>query len=91
LSEEEDDYEVIGEHRKHHEEQQRQLQQQKQVRRETDDVAVREDHPAGEIRTNKLPTAMELVTPTSGRRTLWCELPEVINSGLLGTTFLHRK
>ena len=36
---------------------------------------------------NKLPTAMELVTPLSGRRTLWCELPQVINSGLLGTVF----
>ena len=26
---------------------------------------------------------MELVTPTDGRRTLWCELSEVIDSGLL--------
>jgi hypothetical protein len=32
----------------------------------------------------KLPTAMELVMPSSGRRTLWCELPQVINSGLFG-------
>lgn len=29
------------------------------------------------------PSAMELVTPADGRRTLWCELPEVIESGLL--------
>lgn len=29
------------------------------------------------------PSAMELVTPADGRRTLWCELPEVIDSGLL--------
>lgn len=35
----------------------------------------------------KLPTAMELVMPSSGRRTLWCELPQVINSGLLGMAF----
>lgn len=37
--------------------------------------------PGGKIQTR--PTAMELVTPADGRRTLWCELPEVIESGLL--------
>ena len=31
------------------------------------------------------PSAMEIVTPADGRRTLWCELPEVINSGILNT------
>ena len=31
------------------------------------------------------PTAMEIVTPADGRRTLWCELPEVLNSGILNT------
>ena len=39
----------------------------------------------------KLPTAMELVTPSSGRRTLWCELPHVIHSGLLGISIFRRK
>ena len=38
-----------------------------------------------------MPTAMELVAPSSGRRTLWCELPQVINSGLLGTFCIRRK
>lgn len=42
-----------------------------------------EDHAVGES-SNRLPTAMELVTPSGGRRTLWCELPQVIRSGLLG-------
>ncbi|KAK7068257.1 Rho guanine nucleotide exchange factor 26 [Halocaridina rubra] len=37
--------------------------------------------PGGKLQTR--PTAMELVTPADGRRTLWCELPEVIESGLL--------
>ncbi|KAF2366737.1 Dbl (DH) domain [Trinorchestia longiramus] len=31
------------------------------------------------------PTAMEIVTPADGRRTLWCELPEVASSGILNT------
>ena len=41
----------------------------------------------------KQPTAMELVTPSSGRRTLWfwCELPQVIHSGLLGITIYFRR
>ena len=30
------------------------------------------------------PSAMELVTPIYGKRSLWCELPEVMQSGLLG-------
>lgn len=61
---EEDDYEVIGEHRR------------------KEDEEFQSDNNKG---TNaKLPTAMELVMPSSGRRTLWCELPQVINSGLLG-------
>ena len=34
---------------------------------------------------------MELVTPSSGRRTLWCELPQVIHSGLLGKSIFRRK
>ena len=42
-----------------------------------------EEHAIGEP-SNRLPTAMELVTPSGGRRTLWCELPQVIRSGLLG-------
>lgn len=29
------------------------------------------------------PTAMEIVTPADGRRTLWCELSEVVSSGIL--------
>jgi len=30
------------------------------------------------------PTAMELIQPREGQhRTLWCEIPEVINSGIL--------
>ncbi|XP_047482549.1 ephexin-1-like isoform X1 [Penaeus chinensis] len=38
--------------------------------------------PPGKLQTR--PSAMELVTPADGRRTLWCELPEVIESGILG-------
>ncbi|XP_059350138.1 uncharacterized protein LOC130686438 [Daphnia carinata] len=59
---EEDDYEVIGEHRRKEDE-----------------------HQDIKGYNAKLPTAMELVMPSSGRRTLWCELPQVINSGLLET------
>ncbi|XP_071514753.1 uncharacterized protein Exn isoform X2 [Panulirus ornatus] len=40
--------------------------------------------PSGKLQSR--PTAMELVTPADGRRTLWCELPEVIESGLLSQT-----
>jgi neuronal guanine nucleotide exchange factor len=30
------------------------------------------------------PTAMELIQPREGQhRTLWCEIPEVLNSGVL--------
>jgi hypothetical protein len=30
------------------------------------------------------PTAMELIQPRAGRHsTLWCEIPEVLNSGIL--------
>ncbi|XP_042879261.1 uncharacterized protein LOC122257816 isoform X3 [Penaeus japonicus] len=37
--------------------------------------------PPGKLQSR--PSAMELVTPADGRRTLWCELPEVIESGIL--------
>lgn len=65
---EEDDYEVIGEHRRKEE-------------------SLEQKDNNSSWNGNKLPTAMELATPVSGRRTLWCELPQVINSGLLG---IHR-
>lgn len=41
--------------------------------------------PSGKLQSR--PSAMELVTPADGRRTLWCELPEVIESGLLSKFF----
>ena len=80
---EEDDYEVIGENRRKEEQQlqlnlQQQLKQQQQQQRK---LAQQEEESNA---VNKLPTAMELIAPVSGRRTLWCELPQVINSGLLG-------
>lgn len=35
------------------------------------------------------PSAMELIRPREGQhRTLWCEIPEVRDSGVLGTVFL---
>ncbi|XP_068246928.1 serine-rich adhesin for platelets isoform X2 [Palaemon carinicauda] len=43
----------------------------------------------GKLQTR--PTAMELVTPADGRRTLWCELPEVIESGLLSQISTQEK
>ena len=74
---------MIGENRRKEEQQlqlnlQQQLKQQQQQQRK---LAQQEEESNA---VNKLPTAMELIAPVSGRRTLWCELPQVINSGLLG-------
>ena len=71
---------MIGEHRRK-EEQQLQFNQQQQQKK-----LILEKEECNSV--NKLPTAMELVAPVSGRRTLWCELPQVINSGLLGESIL---
>lgn len=60
---------------------QQQLKQQQQRK-----LAQQEEEESNAV--NKLPTAMELVAPVSGRRTLWCELPQVINSGLLGESVI---
>ncbi|XP_042242574.1 uncharacterized protein LOC121879853 isoform X2 [Homarus americanus] len=50
-----------------------------------DDYEVINDghHNPQAVKLQSRPSAMELVTPADGRRTLWCELPEVIESGLL--------
>ncbi|PSN52299.1 hypothetical protein C0J52_08549 [Blattella germanica] len=38
------------------------------------------------------PTAMELIQPREGQhRTLWCEIPEVVNSHILSTISTHQK
>lgn len=44
---------------------------------------INDGHGGGSGKLQTRPSAMELVTPADGRRTLWCELPEVIDSGLL--------
>ncbi|XP_050699595.1 uncharacterized protein LOC126987005 isoform X3 [Eriocheir sinensis] len=48
-----------------------------------DDYEVINDGQGGSGKLQSRPSAMELVTPADGRRTLWCELPEVMESGLL--------
>lgn len=35
------------------------------------------------------PSAMELIRPREGHRTLWCEVPDVIDSGVLGRGRVH--
>lgn len=51
-----------------------------------DDYEVINDGSAGgAVAVIPRPTAMEIVTPADGRRTLWCELPEVASSGILNT------
>ncbi|XP_069177972.1 serine-rich adhesin for platelets isoform X2 [Procambarus clarkii] len=50
---------------------------------EDDYEVINDGHNSQARRLQSRPSAMELVTPADGRRTLWCELPEVIDSGLL--------
>lgn len=92
VSEGEDDYEVIGENRKNPNSNKNADNHVRDERQPTD-VAALVEEPVDSTdvtprKLNRLPTAMELVAPSSGRRTLWCELPEVIESGLLGTFLL---
>ncbi|XP_049860841.1 rho guanine nucleotide exchange factor 26-like isoform X3 [Schistocerca gregaria] len=39
----------------------------------------------------KRPSAMELICPQEGQRTLWCQIPEVVNSAVLSTLSSQQK